>query len=109
MTCPSDRGQRKGGEKHDRSRRRLHIRAQLRALRRDTNEADGAQRIQDAGDGRGRHGPPAAWFRVRFQLPGVPEYQHECFQLPVADTDPIKYGFRQGDGRRGKYDTRYNN
>ncbi len=49
------------------------------------------------------------WFRVRFQLPGVPEYQHECFQLPVADTDPIKYGFRQGDGRRGKYDTRYNN
>ena len=26
------------------------------------------------------------WFRVRFQLPGVPGDQHECFQLPVADT-----------------------
>ena len=49
------------------------------------------------------------WFRVRFQLPGAPGDQHECFQLPVADTELIKYGFRQGDGRRGKYDTRYNN
>ena len=51
------------------------------------------------------------WFRVSYRLPGIPNEQHECFRMPspCAEPAPIKYGYRHGDGRRGAYDTKYNN